>query len=178
MATAHRRTYSGAGVLIFDTNTSSFLLVHDYTNNYNCCGGRIKYSDDDPQYLEKTARDELYEETRTLISCDLDRLAACPFVELDFLNRIFRCYILKMKCENDLCEQFQRFNLDQIVNDGISFRETSAMTYFPLKQFQGKKSSVQIERTLIATGRDGKKYPLNERVISVIKAARIENLLF
>ena len=178
MGTVNLKKYSGAGVLIFDTKTSSFLLVHDYTKNYNCCGGLIKYDNDDPQYLAKTARDELYEETRTLISCDLDRLVACPFVELDFHRRIFRCYILKMECEKDICERFERFNLDQILNDDINFRETSSMTYFPLSQFRGKKLFAQIEKTLTATDRDGKKYPLNQRVMSVIKAAIIENLFF
>lgn len=177
MATANLKEYSGAGVLIVDTKTSSLLLVHDYTDNYNCCGGYIKYGYDEPKYLEKTAQEELYEETRRLISCELDRLADCSFVDLELPNQIFRCYILKMKCEEDICERFDKIHLNEGDGDD-DFRETKSMAFFPSKQFRGKKSFSKIEKTLQATARDGKTYPLNKRVISVINAARTENLLF
>lgn len=174
MATRNsKKNYRGAGVLIFDIKTSSFLLVHDYTNNYNCCGGWIKYDCDDPKYIEKTARDELYEETRTVISCELERLSACPFVDLNFRKRLFRCYILKMECDEDICERFENFHLV-----GNEFRETKSLVFFPSKQFRDEESFSQIEETSRATARDGKKYPLNQRVISVLKAAMNDKLLF
>jgi len=177
MATSKAKICVGAGVLIVDTKTSSLLLVYDYTNNYNCCGGFSKYSYDDPQGPEKTASEELYEETRTLISCDIDRLVTCPFVDLDFHNEIFRCYILKIECESDICQQFERFNIDELPNGEDDYLETTSMAFFPLKQFQRKKSLLKIEETLIATSTDGKKSAMNRRVLSVIKAAVKDKLL-
>jgi len=169
------KKYSGSGVLIVDTKTSSLLLVYDYTQNYNCCGGFIK-NHDDSQCIEKTASEELYEETRTLISCDIDRLITCPFVDLHFYQEIFRCYILKIKCESDICEQFQNFNLNLLPTDE-DYLETSSLAFFPLGQFRRKKSQSKIEATFMATSNDKKKYSLNKRVISVIKEAVKQNLL-
>jgi hypothetical protein len=51
------------------------------------------------------------------------------------------------------------------------------MAFFPLKQFQRKKSLLKIEETLTATSTDGKKSPMNRRVLSVIKAAVKDKLL-
>jgi hypothetical protein len=177
MATSNSKKCVGAGVLIVDTETSSLLLVYDYTNNYNCCGGFSKYSYDDPQGPEKTASEELYEETRTLISCDIDHLVTCPFVDLNFYNEIFRCYILKIECESNICQRFERFNIDELPTGEEDYLETTSMAYFPLKQFQKNKSLAKIEKTLTATTSDGKKSPLNPRVMSVIKAAVKDNLL-
>jgi hypothetical protein len=178
MATAlNLAKYIGAGVLIIDTKTSSLLLVYDYTNNYNCCGGFIKYNINDPQRVEKTAQEELYEETRTLISCDLNDLITYPFVDLDFYQEFFRCYIMKIPCESDICEQFEKFNVDELPAGENDYLETMSMAFFPLKQFRKKKSLAHIESTGMATSRDGKKNPLNPRVISVIKAAVKNNLL-
>ena len=177
MAMARQAKCVGAGVLIVDTKTSALLLVYDYTNNYNCCGGFIKYTYDDPQGPVKTASEELYEETRTLISCDIDELATRPFVDLDFHQEIFRCYILKTKCEPDICTQFEKFNIDELPNGEDDYLETSAMAYFPLRQFKNKKHLIKIEETLTATTNDGKKCPLNRRAMSVIKAALKAKLL-
>jgi hypothetical protein len=177
MATSSSKKCVGAGVLIVDTKTSSLLLVYDYTNNYNCCGGFIKYSYDDPQGPVKTASEELYEETRTLISCDIDELVTHPFVDLDFHNEIFRCYILKMKCELDICTMFEKFNIDELPSGEEDYLETSSMAFFPLRQFKNKKKLLKVEETLTATTSDGKKSPLNQRVMSVIKAAIKDKLL-
>jgi hypothetical protein len=176
MTTFDLKLYSGSGVLIVDTKSSSLLLVNDYTQNYNCCGGFIKYNSDDRQRLEKTASEELYEETRTLISCDLDCLTTCPFVDLHFNGEMFRCYILKIRCESDICQQFENFNLDSLPPDN-DYLETSSLAFFHLKQFKRKKSFIKIDATNVAIGTDRKKYPLNQRVISVIKEAVKEKLL-
>jgi len=176
MASCDLKKYLGSGVLIVDTRSSSLLLVYDYTQNYNCCGGYIKYDIDDPQRLEKTAKEELYEETRTLLSCDIDRLLTCPFVDLDFHDDIFRCYILKTPCESDICQKFENFNVDGLPPDD-EYLETSSMTFFPLRQFQRKKSLSKIDQTSMAKNSTGKKCSLNQRVVSVIKAAVKANLL-
>jgi len=177
MASFDLKKYLGSGVLIVDTKSSSLLLVYDYTQNYNCCGGFIKYNHDDPQRIEKTASEELYEETRTLISCDPDCLISCPFVDLNFHDDIFRCYILKIACESDICQQFEKFNVDSLPNDTDEYLETTSMAFFPLNQFRRKKSLLKIDATSMATSADRKKYSLNRRVISVIKAAVKKNLL-
>lgn len=177
MATANLAKYTGSGVLIIDTNTSSLLLVYDYTQNYNCCGGFIKYNVDDPQRLQKTASEELYEETRTLISYRIDHITTCPFVDLDFNDEIFRCYILKITCASDICEQFQNFNVGTLPNEDEDYFETTSMAFFPLKQFRKKKYLAKIDETSMATATDQKKYSLNRRVISVIKAAIKNKLL-
>ncbi|CAF4598865.1 unnamed protein product [Rotaria socialis] len=90
MASAALIKYRGSGVLIVDTKRSAVLLVYDYTKNYNCCGGSMKYNYDDPRCIEKTAKDELYEETRTLFTCDIDYLMTCPSVDLNHKNSLFR----------------------------------------------------------------------------------------
>jgi hypothetical protein len=176
MATADLGKYLGSGVLIVDTKTSSLLLVHDYTKNYNCCGGYIKYGIDDPQRIEKTAREELIEETRTLMSCDIDYLITCPFVDLDFHDDIFRCYIFKTRCETDICQQFENFKVEELPEDD-DYKETTSMRFFPLKQFKTKKSLARIDKSSLAKNSIGEKLQLNRRVISVIKAALKENLL-
>lgn len=177
MTSIDLQKYLGAGVLIVDTNTSSLLLVYDYTQNYNCCGGFIKYDCTDLQRIEKTAREELYEETRTLISCDIKHLAVCPFVDLDIHDDIFRCYILKISCDSDICEQFQNFNVDKLENADEDYYETTSMAFFPLKQFRKKKYMSEIEKTSMAKSIDKKEYSLNPRVLSVIKAAVQKKLL-
>jgi hypothetical protein len=171
------KKYLGSGVLIFDTTSSSLLLVYDYTQNYNCCGGFIKYNLDDLQRIEKTAQEELYEETRTLISCDHDRLRTCPFVDLNFHQDFFRCYILKIPCASDICQQFQDFNLDELPAGDNDYLETMSMAFFPVTQFRKKKSLAKIDATSQARSANGKSNPLNRRVISVIKAAIKANLL-
>ncbi|CAF1265727.1 unnamed protein product [Adineta steineri] len=176
MAACDIAKYLGAGVLIIDTKSSSLLLVNDYTENYNCCGGYIKYDVNDPQRIEKTAMEELYEETRTLFSCEIAQLITCPYVDLNFHDDIFRCYILKMECDSDICEQFEKFNVDQLPAEN-DYLETSSLTPFPLKQFKGKKSLPRIVSTSMALDSTGKKLPLNKRVISVIQAAVKNNLL-
>ncbi|UJR27791.1 hypothetical protein I4U23_009063 [Adineta vaga] len=176
MASSNKGNYSGSGVLIVDTNRSSVLLVYDYTQNYNCCGGFLKYDIDDPQRLEKTAKEELHEETRTLFSCDLDYLTSCPYIDLEFHDEIFRCYIYKTACENDICTRFENFNLTELP-DNDEYRETTSIKLFPLKQFRGKKSWANIDKTSIAQDHTGKNRQLNRRVISVIKEAFEQKLL-
>jgi hypothetical protein len=176
MASLDLTKYLGSGVLIVDTKTSSLLLVYDYTKNYNCCGGYIKYDVDDPQRIEKTAREELIEETRTLLSCDIDYLVTCPYVDLNFHDDIFRCYVYKTECESNICQQFANFKLDELPTDD-DYYETTSMTFFPLKQFKGAKSLARIDKSSMAKNRAGEKTSLNRRVISVIKEAIKENLL-
>ena len=169
--------YLGAGVLVVDTKTSSLLLVYDYTQNYNCCGGFIKYTLDDPERVVKTAKEELYEETRTLISCEIDRLKTLPFVDLNFYNDFFRCYILKMECEADICQQFENFNVGELPSEGEDYLETTALKFFPIKQFRKRKTLAKIVETATAKSRDARVQPLNRRVVSVIQAAVKANLL-
>ena len=63
------KDYSGAGILIVDTNSLSVVLVNDYTKNYNCCVGQMIDEVNDPERIEKTTSDELYEETCNILSC-------------------------------------------------------------------------------------------------------------
>ncbi|CAF2100364.1 unnamed protein product [Rotaria magnacalcarata] len=175
MVSTDLNKYRGSGVLIVDMKRSSVLLVYDYTKNYNCCGGNMKYNYDDPRCIEKTARDELYEETRTLISCDIDQIMTCPFVDLDHKNSIFRCYIFKTECPSDICQQFDNVKLDENTMDA-DYYETTAVAFFPLNQFKHQKSLLSIDKNCEAKQIDGTLSPLNQRVISVIKAAIKENL--
>ncbi|CAF0734659.1 unnamed protein product [Rotaria sordida] len=176
MASFDLKKYLGSGVLIVDTARSSLLLVHDYTENYNCCGGFIKYDCDDLQRIEKTAIEELYEETRTLLSCDIDHLKTCPFVDLNFYDDIFRCYIFKTQCNSNICEQFENYKFEELPIDD-DYHETSSIAFFPLKQFKSKKSLLNIDKNSMAKDSNGKLNPLNRRVISVIKEAVANNLL-
>ena len=176
MASVDVSKYTGSGMLIVDTRTSSLLLVHDYTENYNCCGGYIKHDPDDQERLAKTAMEELWEETRTLFSCDRSRLAQCPFIDLDFNDSFFRCYIFKTPCPKDICQQFDRYPVEQLPNQD-EFRETTRLAFFPLKQFQGRKSWAKIVKTSIAKDNFRVSRPLNRRVISVIEAAMRQKFL-
>jgi hypothetical protein len=176
MTTFDLTKYLGSGVLIVDTTSSSLLLVYDYTENYNCCGGYIKYDLDDPLRIEKTAIEELSEETRTLIPCDLNRLRTCPFVDLDFHDDIFRCYILKIPCSSDICEKFEEFVVN-LLPTADDYSETTRLTFFPLKQFRKKKSMLKIIESSKAKNHLGEVNPLNQRVISVINASAKQNLL-
>ncbi|CAF3369238.1 unnamed protein product [Rotaria socialis] len=176
MASAALIEYRGSGVLIVDTKRSAVLLVYDYTKNYNCCGGSMKYNYDDPRCIEKTAKDELYEETRTLFTCDIDYLMTCPSVDLNHKNSLFRCYILKTKCPSDICQQFDNVKLDENTM-GSDYYETTAVAFFPLDQFKHRKSLLTIDKNCEAVQIDGTLSPLNRRVISVIEAAIKENLL-
>ncbi|CAF0822701.1 unnamed protein product [Adineta ricciae] len=176
MASSVSEKYSGSGVLIVDTISSSVLLVFDYTKNYNCCGGYIKYDLDEPKCLEKTAQEELREETRTLFSCDLDHLASCPFVDVQFSDEIFRCYIYKVACDRDVCSRFEQFDLTELSNDH-SYLETTSMRFFPLKQFHEKKPWKMIDRTSMGRDQSGQQCPLHRRVISVIKQGIQQKLL-
>jgi len=162
--------YSGSGVLVIDIATDNVLLVYDYSGNYNCCGGFLKYNFDDPQFLEKTAQEELYEETRMLINCNLDELAACPFIDLPLYEDIFRCYILKIRCQTDICEQFEKtFDED--------YFETTALAFFSIEQFRNRESMEIIEQTFQGLAHDGTKCNLNKRAIAAIKTAIQSNLL-
>lgn len=170
MASHNRNKYLGSGVLIIDTVSSCLLLVHDYTKNYNCCGGFMKYNADDPLCLEKTAKDELYEETRTLMSCSVDELKACPFVDVEYKHNLFRCYIYKTECPSDICQQFEKVKFDENETDP-GYMETTSLAYFPLAQFQTKKSFLRIDKASSAMDIDGKWRELHRRVLSVIKVA-------
>ena len=177
MASVDAAECTGSGVLLVDTRSSSLLLVYDYTLNYNCFGGRIKYDLDDRERREKTAKDELYEETRTLLSCDLSQLVQCPFVDVNFRDSLFRCYIVKTRCPADICQQFESYPLEQLPDED-EFRETTRLAFFPLKQFQTRKSWSKIVKKSIAQDKYRIDGPLNRRVINVIEAAMQQNLLW
>ncbi|CAF2421482.1 unnamed protein product [Rotaria sp. Silwood2] len=177
MASFDFKKYLGSGVLIVDAERSSLLLVHDYTQNYNCCGGFIKYDYDDPQRIEKTAIEELYEETRTLLSCDIDHLRTCSFVDLNFHDDIFRCYIFKTRCKSDICEQFENYKSEELPVDD-DYHETTSIAFFPLRQFRRKRSLLKIDGNSMAKDSNGKLNPLNRRVISLnADIDEIKNLL-
>jgi hypothetical protein len=167
--------YTGAGVLIVDTARSSILLVHDYTEDYNCCGGQIE--SDGEHRIVNTASKELYEETRTLISCDPTELLACPFVDVDVYRNNpwcqFRCYLLKITNLIDICDKFAEIRLTTVNRD---FYETKDLAYFPLKQFLDRQSMLNICETMTGCDELGNKKRLNQRVISVIQAAIEQNL--
>ena len=164
--------YSGAGVLIFDRRRSAFLLVHDYTKTFNCAGGFLKYDAHVESYLEKTASEELAEETRQLIRCSPDELRRCPFVDVPMNARLkfcaFRCYLFRCECPADICEQFARIDASTLPLDD-DFHETSALKYFPVEQFFDAKTKSQIEQNATALDEFGEERSLHRRVINVIR---------
>lgn len=164
--------YTGAGVLIFDPRRSAFLLVHDYTMTFNCAGGFIKYDSHVENYLEKTASEELAEETRQLIRCSPDDLRRCPFVDISLNGRLefcaFRCYLLRCECPADICEQFERIDVSTLPLDG-EFHETNALKYFPVEQFFDAKTKSQIEQNATALDEFGEERSLHRRAINVIR---------
>lgn len=179
MAT-NRNRFSGSGVLIIDLNSFSLLLIHDYTKDYNCCGGRADYVMVTDERLKTTAVKELREETRTLLSITVTSLDECPFVDIPVPHVkqqiYFRCFLLKMYCPADICEQFDCFDTRKLPDDG-DFREVKNLMFFPLNQFLQESSFMTIMHKNKARDRNGTLRSLNRRVISVIEAALRQNLL-
>ena len=165
--------FVGAGVLIIDRIRSSLLLVYDHTKDYNCCGGYLKYSNHQDNYLQRTASEELYEETRQLISSDLDD---CPFVDIPAIPSrpycLFRCYLLRISCPTDICQQFEQINVNDLPVDN-DYHETQNLRFFPLEQFFNPRKRCQS----IARDVEGNAFPLNRRVLNVIHQSIEMNLL-
>ena len=173
-------SHSGAGVLIIDSNSSSLLLIFDYTKDFNCCGGRVDHQNKSHDYLEQTAAKELREETRTLIHCHISDLKNCPFVDIPVPSMRedirFRCYIMRIPCPADICDQFEHFDMRRLPDYG-DYRETTRLEMFPLKQFTNLASLEKIIDSSKATDRFGNARSLNRRVISVLCAALDKDLL-
>ena len=164
--------YSGAGVLIFDPRRSAFLLVDDYTKTFNCAGGFTKYDSHVDGYLERTASEELAEETRQLIRCSPVELRRCPFVDVPLNSRLnfcaFRCYLLRYECPDDICQQFDRIDPSTLPLDD-DFHETNALKYFPVEQFFDAKTKLKIEQNDTALDEFGEERSLHRRAINVIR---------
>ena len=167
--------FSGAGVLIFDPRRSAFLLVFDYTKTYNCQGGFLKYYSHVENYLEKTASEELAEETRLLIQCSPLELRQCLFVDVPMKFHTFRCYFLRFECPNDICEQFNRIDPTRLPLDD-DFHETNEFKYFPVEQFFNEKTMSKINENSLALDEFGKEQTLHRRVIRVIETIVKENV--
>ncbi|CAF0845904.1 unnamed protein product [Didymodactylos carnosus] len=173
----HQQQYSGSGLLLFDKSTNCILLIHDYTGDYNCFGGRIKleYNNDDFG-VEKTACDELYEESRTLLSFDYKKLSTVHYVDIknNYHNELFRCYIVKLELPLDIREQFHNIDLNKLPYNDDYF-ETNEIHLFPIEQFHS--STIFQSGSTKATNNLGENLALNERAIEVILAAKTKNIL-
>lgn len=152
------KNYTGAGVLLVDSQKPEILLINDWSNAYNDMGGRLQ-----GKTCPVTASTELYEETRRTVHIPPSRIAALPCV---CVNNTYKMYICKMNTYG-ICAKYMKVPHDTLP-DNYVYHETKGIARFCLDQFKHKHAPGPVTKAYTTTGR---LVPIHGRVAEGIQEA-------
>ncbi len=117
--------YTGGGVLLVDEKTGDIILtLENHSKTYSDPGGLL----DKKERCSDAASRETFEETRGTVDISPETLRACKYIDVGGFHK-YRCYIYKTGGQVS-CRAYYKVDTRNLSS---AFRETSAMTRFPIK---------------------------------------------